>query len=131
MILVDTSIWIEFFRGNALYYHFLSKLLEKREAIAIECIFGELLQGARSSQEKTIIKNYWSLLPKIEEDGIWLMAGEASSHKKLHSKGIGLVDLAILSVARIAEVKIWTLDKKLLSILRTSETFLFISSIPR
>ncbi len=123
MILVDTSIWIEFFRGNSLYYHPLSKLLEKREAIAIECIFGELLQGARSYQEKTIIKNYWFLLPKIEEAGIWLMGGEASSYKKFHSKGIGLTDLVILSAARVAEVKIWTLDKKLLSILRTSEIF--------
>ena len=123
MILADTSIWIEFLKGNPLYYNAFSKLLEKREIIAIECIFGELLQGARSSQEKTTIKNYWALLPKIEEKGIWLMAGEASSHRKLHSKGVGLIDLAIYSTARFMEAKIWTLDKKLLSILRQSETF--------
>ena len=123
MILADTSIWIEFFKGNPLYHNTLSKLLEKREVVAIEYIFGELLQGARSAQEKIIIKNYWSLLPKIEEKGIWLMAGEASSHRKLHSKGVGLIDLAIYSAARFMEAKIWTLDKKLLSILRPLETF--------
>ncbi len=123
MILVDTSIWIEFFKGNPLHYNTLSKLLEKRAVIAIECIFGELLQGAHSSHEKTTIKNYWSLLPKVEEKGIWLMAGEASSHRKLHSKGVGLVDLAIYSTARLIQAKVWTLDKKLLSILRPSETF--------
>lgn len=126
MILVDTSIWIEFLKANSLYYDTLSKLLEKREATAIECIFGELLQGARSSKEKTVIKNYWALLPKIEENGIWLMAGEASSHRKLHSKGVGLVDLAIYSTARLTGAKIWTIDKKLLSILRPSETFSYM-----
>ena len=123
MILVDTSIWIEFFKGRPLYYNTLSKLLENREIIAIECVFGELLQGARSFQEKTLIKRYWSLLPKIEEEGIWLMAGESSSYKKLHSKGIGIIDLALLSAARITQSKIWTLDKKLLSILKPTEIF--------
>jgi len=39
-------------------------LSENREVLAVECIFGELLQGAKNKQEKEIILDFWKYLPK-------------------------------------------------------------------
>lgn len=123
MLIADTSIWIEFLKGKKEYLP-LALLIEERVVFAVECIFGELLQGSRSERERKIILAYWENLPKVEESGIWLAAGRKSSEEKLFPKGIGLVDLAILVSAQSRSLKIWTLDKKLLSILKPSEIWL-------
>jgi predicted nucleic acid-binding protein len=51
MIILDTSIWIEFLKNNSDYYSKVKDLLENRKVLAIECVFGELLQGAKSKRE--------------------------------------------------------------------------------
>ncbi|MGK5084856.1 hypothetical protein WDW37_16330 [Bdellovibrionota bacterium FG-1] len=38
-------------------------------------------------------------------------------------KGVGLIDLAILSAARKNKLKVWTLDKNLKKILSSNECF--------
>ena len=72
MILVDTSVWIEFFKGNDPVFSHLKKCVEKQDACAAECVFGELLQGALNKRERTIISGYWSSLPKLDESGIFV-----------------------------------------------------------
>ncbi len=123
MILPDTSIWIEFFKNNKDFFYLLERLIEERKVFVLECIFGELLQGCRSDKERSIVKGYWGNLPKVNEEGIWISAGTMSSESKLHSKGVGLIDLAILAAARKHKLKVWTLDKKLAKVLNLSERF--------
>ena len=97
--------------------------MEQGQILAAECVFGELLQGAKNNRERSIISEYWNNIPKIEEKGIWLEAGEFSGKQKLLSKGIGLLDIVILLIAKKANAKLWTLDKKLLSLLKPAETY--------
>jgi predicted nucleic acid-binding protein len=122
MMIADTSVWIEFLKGRA-DYQILDTLLNEGRVFAIECIFGELLQGARTADEVEIVKGYWENLPKVNEDSIWIRAGELSFDGKYFSKGIGLLDLAILAAARMNGLRIWTLDKKLKGILKQSELY--------
>ncbi|MDR2428948.1 MAG: PIN domain-containing protein [Candidatus Margulisbacteria bacterium] len=112
MLILDTSVWIEFLRQSPPYTKNISKLLESKEILAVECIFAELLQGANTKQEKRIILQYWEYLPKINLPQAMLDAGLYSSSNKLPSKGIGLIDAVILMHALYSKVKIWTLDKK-------------------
>jgi len=123
MILVDTSIWIEFLKRNEEVFTIMQQKLERGEILAAECIIGELLQGAKDEHEQMIITSYWECLPKINESGIWIEAGTYSGRNKLISKGIGLIDVVILMIARRTNSKIWTLDKKLLNLLKKSEMF--------
>ncbi len=123
MIISDTSVWIEFFRGKISYRDFMGPLIEDGKVFALECIFGELLQGVRTQREIQVISEYWGNLPKIDHKGTWIEAGLLSSRGKWHSNGVGLIDLAIVSAARRAGFKIWTLDKKLMSVLSDSEIF--------
>jgi predicted nucleic acid-binding protein len=121
MIIVDTSIWIEFFKANEPYFTQLKDLLDTSRVLAVECIFAELLQGARTERERSIIKDYWINLPKHDETDLLIEAGILSSENKWISKGIGLIDSVILFIARKTSSRIWTLDRKLNSILDDSE----------
>ncbi|MDR2547289.1 MAG: PIN domain-containing protein [Lachnospiraceae bacterium] len=117
MIILDTSIWIEHLKNNAYYFPKTSNMLENREILAVECIFGELLQGVKSKSEKEIILKYWTHLPKINYDNVIVKAGEYSAENKLLDHGVGLIDAIILMYAILSNSKIWTLDKKLLMVL--------------
>ncbi|MDR3058989.1 MAG: PIN domain-containing protein [Prevotella sp.] len=117
MIILDTTIWIEFLRKNQDYFSKICKLLENKEILAIECVFGELLQGAKNNSEKEMIKNYWNHLPKNNYENIIIEAGLYSSENKLLDKGVGLIDTIILMHGIRSNTKIWTLDTKFLRII--------------
>jgi predicted nucleic acid-binding protein len=51
MILVDTSIWIEFFKGNEPYFTKLKEIIESSDVLAHEVVFSELLQGCKNKTE--------------------------------------------------------------------------------
>jgi predicted nucleic acid-binding protein len=112
MLILDTSVWIEFLRQNPRYSKGVGELLESKEIFAVECVFAELLQGVRTPAEKRIILQYWEYLPKINLPQAMLDAGLYSSGNKLLSKGIGLIDAVILMHALHSKAKIWTLDQK-------------------
>lgn len=122
-IILDTSIWIEFFKGKAEYFERCQQFLENAEIKTIEIIFGELLQGALNKREVEMIKAYCELIPKIEIENLFLLAGEFSKDEKLISKGIGLIDSCIITATIRSNSKLWTLDKMIKAYL--SDDFLF------
>jgi len=122
-IIFDTSIWIEYFRGNDEYFSLCQELIEKGEAKTIELIFAELLQGALNKRETEMIKSYFELIPKIEINQLYILSGEYSQNEKLFSKGIGLIDACIIKATIDSNSKLWTLDKKIKAFL--NEKYLF------
>ena len=117
MIILDTTVWIEHLRNNQEYFPLTSTLLDSREVLAVEFVFGELLQGAKNKYEKEIIHNYWTYLPKKNYENILIEAGKYSGENKLMDKGVGLIDAAILITAMKSDSKIWTLDTKFLRVI--------------
>jgi predicted nucleic acid-binding protein len=123
MVIADTSIWIEFFRHREPRCSHLEHLLEERMVLALECIFGELLQGAKSGREVAVIRRYWESLPTIDEMGLWLEAGEMVGRYNWLAQGVGLIDACIVVGAHRAKSRVWTLDKKLESVLGAEERY--------
>lgn len=123
MVILDTSIWIEFLKNNPVYYSTVKDLLENRKILVIECIFGELLQGTKNKREIEVISLYWDNLPKAIIENGWIEAGKYSSQNKLTSHGVGLIDSLIIVTARKVDAQIWSLDKKLISFLKKDERF--------
>ena len=123
MVIIDTSIWIEFFRNNEPYFSNVSNLLEKNEALAVSLVFGELLQGTKNKRERTIITEFWNSLPKITNNDLIIKAGIESSINHWIDKGVGLIDSVLLIASRESSSFLWTLDKKLLKILRKEEKY--------
>ena len=116
MTIVDTSIWIEFFKGNVSYFDVIRTEIEHLKILACEPVFAELLQGVKNRREKQIIEQYWRFLPKAEIEDCWIKAGILSSERKLLSYGVGLIDSCILMMSIETNSKIWSLDKKLLKV---------------
>lgn len=123
MIVVDTSVWIEFFKRDSSVFPKLKSFLEKGEILAAEPVFGELMQGAKNRRERDIISNYWNHLPRFSMDGIFFKAGLESGKNRWLDKGMGLIDSSILMYAREQNCKVWTFDKKLLSVLEYDEQY--------
>jgi predicted nucleic acid-binding protein len=123
MIISDTSVWIEFLKKKEPIFSKQRKLLEDQKSLALECIFGELLQGALNKRERTLITDYWNNLPKIEEKGLWIRAGYYAGEQKLFAKGVGLIDAFIYVAADLYKARVWTLDAKLKAILPAEMIF--------
>ena len=51
MIILDTSVWIEHLKKNQIFFDKICELLESGEVLAVECIFGELLQRVKNKNE--------------------------------------------------------------------------------
>ena len=114
MILVDTSVWIEFLRQNVEYTEEIERLLKKKQVISIEPVFSELLFGVRHKKDKNIVLSYWRILPKIEFGSTSLLrAAEFANEKNFYQSGIGLMDAIIIKCVIDGDHTLWTLDKKI------------------
>jgi predicted nucleic acid-binding protein len=116
MIIVDTSIWVEFLKQNPDYINEMESLLENKQVITIEPIFSELLYGTRNLKERNTVLSYWNVIPRIRfVEGSLIESADFANKNNYQNIGIGLID-AILAKATIENnYLIWTLDKKLLN----------------
>lgn len=113
MIVLDTSVWIEYFKRNPDYKSIIDNLLRKKKIFALDFIFGELLQGSKE-HEVNKISGIWEILPKINIDNIGYFAGRYSIENNLKDKGVGLIDCTIIYATIQSKSLLWTLDKKII-----------------
>ena len=126
MILIDTSVWIEFFRQKDIYIKAIKPLLGSQKVITIEPIFSELLFGVRNSREKMLVESYWNVLPRIEYgEGSLLEAAKFTNSSDYHKLGIGLMDAIIVKSALDGNHLLWTLDARIIKNLDQNLIFPF------
>lgn len=112
-VVFDTSVWIEFLKGNPEFFGTCQELLENDRVYGLELIFAELLQGAKGKREIEVILAYASLVPTLDEPFLIIESGLMSQKNNFINDGVGLIDAVIVNAARKNELKLWTLDKKL------------------
>lgn len=118
MIVPDTSIWIEFLKQNDPVTSRFLDLLKTGKIAVIEPIFAELLYGIRKSKDKELVLSYWQILPKLDfESGAMLSASQFANKNNFHNLGIGLMDAAIMEPVIRGGHQLWTLDKRVLTVL--------------
>lgn len=116
MILADTTIWVEFFKSNPVFFNKMESLLESKEVITIEPIFAELLYGSRSHKERSMILSYWKVLPHIRFiEGTLIESADFGNKSNYLNVEIGLIDTILIKVTIENKYLIWTLDKKILN----------------
>jgi predicted nucleic acid-binding protein len=123
MVIIDTSVWIEFLKNREPYFLEVANLLKNNKVLATQCIFAELLQGAYSKKEIKIITEFWKNLPKYPEENVFIKAAEESNKNKWIQKGIGLIDSTIIVLARQIDAMVWSLDKKMNGVLKQTELY--------
>jgi predicted nucleic acid-binding protein len=89
MILVDTSVWIDFLRGdNSLERRILHRLIEDEEEISISgIILTEILQGIKDDKLYRSTRNYLLELPIFEPAGILTYVDAARIYRACREKG--------------------------------------------
>jgi len=116
-VLIDTSAWVEYFKGHSKTADTVTSLIETRQASICGIIYYELLQGARDAREVRYLPNALSALTYFEmSPDTWIQAGRVASG--LRSRGITLPmsDILVGTVALKHSIRVLTLDKHFNSI---------------
>lgn len=111
-ILVDTSLFIEFLKGNKQYGSEVTMLLEKNRVFSTGIIIAELIQGLKNLKEEQYLAELITAVNIVEiTTDLWVEAGNLSL--SLRKKGINLplTDVAIATLAIEHNLSIFTLDK--------------------
>jgi predicted nucleic acid-binding protein len=125
-IILDTSVWIEYFKRNDPWFNEVQSHLNMLNIKIIDPVFGEILQGALNRKEIDFIQKHIQYVPKIEIRNLFEKAGKYSFENKLVSKGIGLIDACLIYTTIETNSLLWTLDKKIVNFL--DEKYLFASA---
>ena len=114
MILVDTSVWIDFFKQSDTVKTEMQALLREHKVITVEPVFSELLFGVRNNREKQLIVSYWQVLPRIEfGENTMFESAMFSSAKDYQNLGIGLIDAILIKSTIEGNHQLWTLDSRI------------------
>jgi|SRR5450759_5063647 hypothetical protein len=107
MVLVDTSVWIShLWEGSAE----LADLLNNGKVLCHPFIVCELACG--NLKDRAVILSYLELLPmSIVAEHEEVLSFIENNH--LMGKGLGYVDVHLITSAVLTSVSVWTLDKKL------------------
>ena len=100
MILVDSSVWIDFFNGteNA-ETDKLNEILGLEEVVIGDLILAEVLQGFRSDKDFKVAKDVLTSLTVHDLIGKELAIKSANNFRKLRKKGITIRKTADVIIA--------------------------------
>jgi predicted nucleic acid-binding protein len=128
-ILIDSSIWIEFFRRpESPVSLVLDHLLAHRLVCTTGLIKAEVVPGARSPRDFRRLRSLFDALPLApERDGFW--SHLIRFRRRLQTKGIigiGIPDLIIATVAIQNRKLVFTADEDFLRMIPHLPVQLFI-----
>lgn len=99
-IMVDTSVWIEYFKNNVQIANFIERNLLEDNVSLVGIIISELVQGIKNEKEREIIRINLSAVNYIDmkfED--WINVGELSNKLRKSGLVIPLSDIVIAAAA--------------------------------
>lgn len=89
MILVDSSVWIDFFNGvETQEVSFLSESLGKRTVAIGDLMLAEVLQGFRKDQDFRAALDLFEAIPVLELAGETIAILSAKNFRVLRNKGV-------------------------------------------
>ena len=89
MVLVDTSAWIELFRGGDPVVCGKVDRALREDLVAIgDLIYCEILQGLHDPKERASVSTLLLALPQFEMVGFEMAAKSAANYRRLRDRGI-------------------------------------------
>lgn len=112
MILVDTSVWIEFLRGSSSAAR-LASLLEDDAVILHPWVLGELAVGHLGRNRSSMLRDLRLLpaAPVAADDRVL----DLVDRRRLFGRGLSWVDVHMLAAALDAPATLWSADRALSS----------------
>ena len=125
MVLLDTSVWIEYFRQIEPVASQVTDLLEDQQVITVEPVFSELMFRARDIKERNVIRTYWQILPRAEfKEESMFDASSFAFDSELYGNNVSLIDVVIIRSAQRGGYKLWTLDDRVTGSLDSSQLYM-------
>ena len=113
MILVDTSSWIDFFKGKDPFASVIEASLEANQVAICGPVLTELRRGFRSASERDkVLKLIYGCRELIQPDYLWDDAGDIGFALRRGGKTVKTMDLLIATYAIAYRVPILTSDKE-------------------
>ena len=107
MILVDSSVWIDYFNGKRSWQtDLLDHMLSNVPIIMGDLILTEVLQGFKSDKDYETAKNYLGKLPFRQMGGYNVAIQSAQNYRKLRKAGVTVrktIDIIIATFCIIEE----------------------------
>ena len=118
LVLVDTSVWIQFFRhAPSAEAKILDEVLAAGSVATCAPIRAEVISGAPTKHEFQRLRKLFGALTVLEPPTeVWNHIAEHRFHLARNGMQVSLVDLWIAVTADFHHVSLWTLDKDFTSI---------------
>jgi predicted nucleic acid-binding protein len=114
LILVDTSVWIDFLAGRPAAAEVRERLLAN-ELTCHPAVRGEVALGNLADRGRVLaLLASLPRAPLVDDEAVLRFIG----HEKLHGTGVGWVDAHLLASAAQDESSLWTHDKRLAKVAR-------------
>ena len=110
--LVDTSVWVAFFRGEERARR-VATLCAEDAAVLHPWVLGELSLGGLSAANRALLHS----LDRCPEPSADSLLGAISGHG-MANRGIGFVDAALVHATHVDGVRLWTFDALLAGVAR-------------
>lgn len=112
-ILVDTSVWIDYFQNkNSTVSDRMDRILSEEKVCVPKIVMAELIQGAKSSKEIAVIEDFLEAFHIVDQkESTWIKAGRLSYDLKKRGRTVHLLDCYIAVIAQESGCKIFTLNR--------------------
>jgi len=112
-VLVDTSVWVDYLRGDSpLIAEKLDGLIAAAEICVPKIVLAELLQGAKTDRDAAAVEELTEAFTIVDQGPeTWVKAGQLSRRLRGRGKTIHLVDCYIAVVAEENACAVFTLDE--------------------
>lgn len=130
-ILIDTSVWIGYFKNtNPQLNEMVDEVLTYGSIFVPKVVMAELLQGAKTEKEMSIIENFFGAFNIIDQtEDTWFNAGKLAFSMKRKGISIHLVDCYIATLAKENDCMIFSLDEHFNSIKKFLQIKLYIPDL--
>jgi hypothetical protein len=111
-ILIDTSVWIKYFRDKpAGLSKKVDEILSKHEVYVPKIVIAELMQGSKSEREISIIEDFVDAFNIIDQgEDTWMKTGRLSYGLKKKGKTVNLTDCYIAVIAQEHDCHVFSFD---------------------
>ena len=112
MVIIDTSVWIAFFKsGHSPEKSSVTHLLDEDRVILVGVVLSELIQGTKSNQDRQELQETLIALPYLEmTPHSWLLTGEMGAALREEGITVGIPDLIVAALAQEYDCQVYTLD---------------------
>lgn len=129
LVLLDTSIWIDYFRKKAPLIAAVDRLIDEERVCVAYLVVAELLQGCKTDLEFNILKQTTQVFPLLEErPNTWIFAADLSRRLRCEGQSVGLADCYLATLAHQHAVQLWTQDRHFLTIQKQLKIVLYQES---